>query len=132
MFESLSQRLTKVFSSLTGSGKLSESNMDAALDEIRAALLEADVHFRVAKDLIERVRATASGTEVTAKIKPGEMLIKVFHDELVEMMTSEGEPITFATGRPTVVLMAGLQGAGKTTTSAKLAVYLRKKFERKW
>lgn len=131
MFESLSQRLTKVFSSLTGSGKLSESNMDSALDEIRAALLEADVHFRVAKDLIERVRATAAGIEVTAKIKPGEMLVKVFHDELVDMMTSEGEAITFAAGRPTVVLMAGLQGAGKTTTSAKLAVHLRKSKKRK-
>ncbi len=131
MFESLSQRLTKVFSSLTGSGKLSESNMDTALDEIRAALLEADVHFRVAKDLIERVRATAAGTEVTSKVKPGEMLVKVFHDELVDMMTSEGEPISFASGRPTVVLMAGLQGAGKTTTSAKLAVHLRKSQKRK-
>ncbi|MFT7461668.1 MAG: signal recognition particle subunit SRP54 [Pseudohongiellaceae bacterium] len=131
MFESLSERLTKVFSSLTGSGKLSDSNMDAALDEIRAALLEADVHFRVAKDLIERVRAAAEGTEVTAKIKPGEMLIKVFHDELVDMMTSEGEPLTFAAGRPTVILMAGLQGAGKTTTSAKLAVHLRKTKKRK-
>lgn len=131
MFESLSQRLTKVFSSLSGSGKLSESNMDAALDEIRAALLEADVHFRVAKDLIERVAATAAGTAVTASVKPGEMLIKVFHDELVDMMTSEGEAITFASGRPTVVLMAGLQGAGKTTTTAKLAVHLRKTKNRK-
>jgi signal recognition particle subunit SRP54 len=131
MFETLSQRLTKVFSSLAGTGKLSDSNMEAALGEIRGALLEADVHIRVAKDLIDRVRDAATGTEVTANVKPGELLIKVFHDELVNMMSSEGEAITFASGRPTVLLLAGLQGAGKTTTAAKLAVRLRKTSKRK-
>jgi len=131
MFETLSQRLTKVFSSLTGSGKLTDSNMEAALGEIRSALLEADVHFRVAKDLIDRVRETAAGTEVVPSVKPGEFLVKVFHDELVDMMSSEGEAIAFAPSRPTVLLMAGLQGAGKTTTTAKLAVHLAKTRKRK-
>ncbi|MCB9899459.1 MAG: signal recognition particle protein [Planctomycetes bacterium] len=131
MFESLSKRLSQVFAGLAGRGKLSEANMDEGLGEIRAALLEADVHFRVAKDLVERVRDKALGTKVLESITAGQMLVKLFHDELVAMMTDEGEPIAFASGRPTVVLMAGLQGSGKTTTTAKLAVHLRDSRRRK-
>lgn len=135
MFESLSQRLSKVFSGLTGRGRLTEGNIEEGLAEVRAALLEADVHFRVAKDLIDRVKAEAVGTEVVQSVSAGQMLVKLFHDELVEMMSpseEEGsEPISFATGRPTVILMAGLQGAGKTTSTAKLAVHLRETRKRK-
>ncbi len=131
MFESLSQRLSGVFSGLTGRGRLTETNIEEGLSEVRAALLEADVHFRVAKDLIDRVKAKALGTEVVKSVSAGQMLVKLFHDELVEMMSSEGEPIDFAVGRPTVILMAGLQGSGKTTSSAKLAVHLRDTRKRK-
>ena len=134
MFESLSKRLSSVFRDLAGTGKLTESNMDEGLAEIRAALLEADVHFKVARDLVERVRTEAAGTEVLQAVKPGEMLVKVFHDQLVEMMAPPAEApdaIVFAPARPTVVLMAGLQGAGKTTSTTKLAVHLRKAHKRK-
>jgi signal recognition particle subunit SRP54 len=131
MFESLSERLGKVFSGLTGRGRLTESNVQEGLDEVRSALLEADVHFRVATDLIDRVRTEALGADVVKSVSAGQMLVKIFHDQLVEMMSSEGDPISFAHGRPTVVLMAGLQGSGKTTSTAKLAVYLRDQQHRK-
>ncbi len=105
--------------------------MEAGLTEIRAALLEADVHFRVATDLMDRVRAKAIGTEILKSVDAGQMLVKLFHDELVEMMSSEGEAFRFAKGRPSVVLLAGLQGSGKTTTAAKLGVHLRDVLKRK-
>lgn len=132
MFDSLSQRLRKVVSGLAGRGKLSESNMQEGLAEIRAALLEADVHFRVARELVERVEQAALGAKILESVSAGEQLVKIFHDELVALMQApDDEPIAFAKGRPTVVLMAGLQGAGKTTTSAKLAAHLRKDRKRK-
>jgi len=131
MFESLSTRLSKVFSGLTGRGRLSESNIEEGLAEVRTALLEADVHFRVAKDLIDRVKEKAIGTDVVKSVTAGQMLVKLFHDELVEMMSSEGDPVTLVTGRPSVILMAGLQGSGKTTSTAKLAVHLRDTRKRK-
>jgi signal recognition particle subunit SRP54 len=133
MFESLSQRLSSVFSGLTKPGRLSENNMEEGLAEVRSALLEADVHFRVARDLVDRVRTAAAGQEVLKSVSAGEMLVKIFHDELVAMMQADegDEPIVFAHDRPTVVLLAGLQGAGKTTTTTKLAVQLRDKQHRK-
>ena len=131
MFESLSQRLASVFSGLTRPGKLSESNIEEGLDEIRAALLEADVHFRVARDLVDRVREVAAGQQIIKSVSAGEMLVKIFHDELVAMMEADGEALSFVQGRPTVVLLAGLQGAGKTTTAIKLAVHLRDTRHRK-
>ncbi len=131
MFESLSQPLTKIFSGLSRRGRLSEQNMEEGLGEVRAALLEADVHFRVAKDLIERVKTKALGEKVLESVSAGQMLVKLFHDELVEMMTDAGEPFVFERGRPTVILLAGLQGAGKTTTASKLAVHLRDDRHRK-
>ncbi len=131
MFESLTQRLSKVLGGLTGGGRLTEKAVDEALEEVRAALLEADVHFRVVRDLIARVREQAVGQEIVKSVSAGQMLVKVFSDELVGMMSSEGEPFTFAGGRPTVVLMAGLQGSGKTTTTAKLAHWLRTEHRRK-
>ncbi|MGQ0552094.1 MAG: signal recognition particle protein [Planctomycetota bacterium] len=131
MFETLSKPLAKIFSGLTRPGKLTAANMEDGLAQIRAALLEADVHFRVAGDLVERVRAKALGTEILKSIKAGEMLVKLFHDELVDMLSAEGEAFRFAKGRPSVVLMAGLQGSGKTTTVAKLGVHLRDALQRK-
>ena len=131
MFESLSQRLSSVFSGLTGRGRLTEKNMEDGLSEVRAALLEADVHFRVAKDLVDRVRRAADGQKVLESVTAGQMLVKLFHDELVEMMTDEGEAFVFERGRPTVILLAGLQGSGKTTTCAKLGVHLRDQRHRK-
>src|SRR5262249_36112864 len=123
--EALSQPLARIFSGLSRPGKLTEQNMADGLAEIRGALLAADVHFRVAADLVERVRAKAAGTEILKSVNAGQMIVKLFHDELVEMLTAQGEPFRFASGRPTVVLLAGLQGSGKTTTCAKLGVYLR-------
>ncbi|HVQ27319.1 MAG TPA: signal recognition particle receptor subunit alpha, partial [Planctomycetota bacterium] len=131
MFEALSRPLSRIFSGLTRPGKLTEQNMEEGLDEIRAALLEADVHFQVAKDLIDRVREQALGTEILKSVDAGQMIVKLFHDELVALMAAPGEPLRFAKGRPTVVLLAGLQGSGKTTTAAKLALHLRDKLQRK-
>ena len=131
MFEALSQPLSRIFSSLSRPGKLTEQNMADGLAEIRGALLAADVHFRVAADLVERVRAKAAGTEILKSVDAGQMIVKLFHDELVEMLTAQGEPFRFASGRPTVVLLAGLQGSGKTTSCAKLGVWLRDQMHRK-
>ena len=131
MFEALSRPLSRIFSGLTRPGKLTEQNMEEGLDEIRAALLEADVHFQVAKDLIDRVREKALGTEILKSVQAGQMIVKLFHDELVALMDAPGEPLRFAKNRPTVVLLAGLQGSGKTTTAAKLALHLRDKQQRK-
>jgi len=131
VFEALSRPLSRIFSGLSRPGKLTEQNMEEGLDEIRAALLEADVHFQVAKDLIDRVREKALGTEILKSVQAGQMIVKLFHDELVALMAAPGEPLRFAKGRPTVVLLAGLQGSGKTTTAAKLALHLRDKQQRK-
>jgi signal recognition particle subunit SRP54 len=131
VFEALSRPLSRIFSGLSRPGKLTEQNMDEGLGEIRAALLEADVHFQVAKDLIDRVREQALGTEILKSVDAGQMIVKLFHDELVALMAAPGEPLRFAKGRPTVVLLAGLQGSGKTTTAAKLALHLRDKLQRK-
>ena len=131
MFEALSRPLSRIFAGLSRPGKLTEQNMDEGLGEIRAALLEADVHFQVAKDLIDRVREQALGTEILKSVDAGQMIVKLFHDELVALMVAPGEPLRFAKGRPTVVLLAGLQGSGKTTTAAKLALHLRDKLQRK-
>jgi signal recognition particle subunit SRP54 len=131
MFEALSKPLTRIFSGLSRPGKLTEQNMEEGLAEVRAALLEADVHFRVARDLIDRVREKAIGQQLLKSVDAGQMIVKLFHDELVEMMADPGEPFRFAGNRPTVVLLAGLQGSGKTTTTAKLGVWLRQNLQRK-
>jgi len=124
MFESLTRSMSKAFSRLTKPGRLTEKNMEEGLAEIRASLLEADVHFKVARDLLARVREKAAGERILESVDAGQMIVKLFHDELVDMMRAEGEPIRFARGRPTILLVAGLQGSGKTTTCAKLAVHL--------
>src|SRR5579864_4564755 len=125
MFENLQERLQKTFKSLRGQAKLTEENIDEALREIRLALLEADVNFKVVKQLIDQIRAKAVGQEVMTALSPGEQVIKIVRDELIEILGKDTARMKFASQPPTVVLMAGLQGSGKTTTSGKLAHWFK-------
>jgi|AntRauTorcE11897_2_1112592.scaffolds.fasta_scaffold00395_7 signal recognition particle subunit SRP54 len=133
MFESLSQRLGGVFDSLTGRGVLKEEDVNRAMREIRIALLEADVALPVAKDFIEKVRSRAVGETVLKSVKPGEQVVKIVHDTLVETLSAgEGEEeLNLAAKAPVPLLMVGLQGGGKTTTTAKLGKYLTEKQRKK-
>jgi signal recognition particle subunit SRP54 len=122
MFDGLGERLSSVFDRLTGRGVLSEKDVDEALREVRLALLEADVALPVVKTFIDKARERAAGEAVIRSVKPGEQVVKIVHDGLVEMLGGEEpEPLQLAVAPPAVILMAGLQGSGKTTTSAKLA-----------
>ncbi len=125
MFENLQEKLQHAFKSLRGQARLSEENIAEALREIRLALLEADVNFKVVKELIDRIQAKAVGQEVLAALSPGEQVIKIVRDELVETLGKDTARMKFASQPPTVVLMAGLQGSGKTTTSGKLAHWFK-------
>src|SRR5579872_3521680 len=125
MFENLQEKLQRAFKSLRGQARLSEENIAEALREIRLALLEADVNFKVVKELIERIQAKAVGQEVLTALSPGEQVIKIVRDELVETLGKDTARMKFASQPPTVVLMAGLQGSGKTTTSGKLAHWFK-------
>jgi signal recognition particle subunit SRP54 len=125
MFENLQEKLQRAFKSLRGQAKLTEENIDEALREIRLALLEADVNFKVVKQLIEQIRAKAVGQEVMMALSPGEQVIKIVRDELVAILGQDTARVKFASQPPTVVLMAGLQGSGKTTTSGKLAHWFK-------
>src|ERR1700758_1427738 len=125
MFENLQERLQKTFKSLRGQAVLSEENMQETLREIRLALLEADVNFKVVKQFVDQVQAKAVGQEVLTALSPGEQVIKIVRDELVEILGKDTARMKFASQPPTVVLMAGLQGSGKTTTSGKLAHWLK-------
>ncbi len=126
MFDNLSDRLNNVFRDLRGHGTLSEKNIQDALKEVRMALLEADVNFKVVKEFIATVQEKAVGTEVVQSISPGQQVVKVVHDELVNLLGGESVALDFTGKGPAVVLMVGLQGSGKTTTSGKLAKLLRK------
>src|ERR1700740_3400842 len=125
MFENLQEKLQRAFKSLRGQAKLTEENIDEALREIRLALLEADVHFKVVKQLIDQIKAKAVGQEVLTALSPGEQVIKIVRDEMVAVLGKDTAKLKFASQPPTVVLMAGLQGSGKTTTSGKLANWLK-------
>ena len=125
MFENLQGKLQRAFKSLRGQAVLTEENIAEALKQIRLALLEADVNFKVVKDLIDRIQAKAVGQEVLTALSPGEQVIKIVRDELVETLGKDTAKLKFASQPPTVVLMAGLQGSGKTTTSGKLANWLK-------
>ena len=125
MFDSLSGKLQQAFKNLRGLGKISEDNIADALREVRLALLEADVNFKVAKDFIETVKQKAIGQEVVRTVQPGQQIIKIISDELVTLLGSTNAALNLS-GQPTCILMVGLHGAGKTTTSAKLAKYLQK------
>ena len=125
MFENLQEKLQRAFKSLRGQAVLTEENIAEAMKQIRLALLEADVNFKVVKDLIDRIQAKAVGQEVMTALSPGEQVIKIVRDELVETLGKDTAKLKFASQPPTVVLMAGLQGSGKTTTSGKLANWLK-------
>lgn len=130
-FESLSERLGKVFKNITGKGKLSEKNMNDMLREVRMSLLEADVNYGVVKDFIARVKEQALGTEVMTSLNPGQMVVKIVHDEIVALLGSEDAPVNYKSSGITTVMMVGLQGTGKTTASAKIANVMKKKQSRK-
>ena len=125
MFDSLSQKLQAAFKNLRGLGKISEANVSDSLREVRLALLEADVNFKVARDFIERVKAKAIGQEVIQSVHPGQQVIKVIHDELVDLLGSQNAGLN-VTGNPASIMMVGLHGSGKTTSSGKLARLLHK------
>ncbi len=124
MFENLSEKLENIFKKLKGRGMLTEENVNASLKEIRMALLEADVNFKVAKDFVEDVRSKAVGKEVLESITPGQQIVKIVHDRLVELMGGTSSSIKFGSRIPSVIMLVGLQGCGKTTTAAKLALLL--------
>src|ERR1700678_2755490 len=126
MFENLTDKLQRAFKTLRGQGTLTEENITEALREIRVALLDADVNLNVANDLIEGIRAKAVGTEVLTAPSPSEQVIKIVRDELIGLLGKDTARFKFASQPPTVILMAGLQGSGKTTTSGKLAAWLKK------
>ena len=129
-FESLSNKLQQVFSNLKGKGKLTEKDVKAAMREVKLALLEADVNFKIVKDFINKVSEKAVGEEVLTGLNPAQQVIKFVNDGLVELMGSSQSKLTFSSKPPTVYMMAGLQGAGKTTTVGKLAGQLRKQGKR--
>ena len=126
MFENLSEKLQRSFKTLRGQGTLTDENINDALREIRVALLESDVNLTVARDLIEHIRAKALGAEVSTALNPSEQIVKIVRDELVALLGQDTARFKFAPQPPTVILMAGLQGAGKTTTAGKLAAWLKK------
>jgi len=127
MFENLSDKLDAVFRKLKGHGKLSEKNIEAGLKEVRMALLEADVHYRVAKKFIADVKERALGQEVLASLTPGQQVVKIVNEELTELMGSSHEDLNLSGSSPVSLMLVGLQGSGKTTTAGKLAVFLRSK-----
>jgi signal recognition particle subunit SRP54 len=126
MFENLTDKLQRAFKTLRGQGTLTEENIADALREIRVALLEADVNLNVVNDLIEQIRVKAVGTEVLTSLSPSEQVIKIVRDELIALLGKDTARFKFASQPPSVILMAGLQGSGKTTTSGKLAAWLKK------
>ena len=126
MFDTLSEKLQSVLSGLKGQGRLSEDDINKAMREIRLALLEADVNFKVVKQFVESVKERAMGADVLESLTPGQQVVKIVHEELVKLMGSASTKLTFSPRPPTVVLVAGLQGSGKTTVCAKLARHLTK------
>jgi signal recognition particle subunit SRP54 len=126
MFENLSEKLQRSFKTLRGQGTLTDDNINDALREIRVALLESDVNLDVARDLIEKIRAKALGSQVATALNPSEQIVKIVRDELIATLGTDTAKFKFAPQPPTVILMAGLQGSGKTTTSGKLAAWLKK------
>src|SRR5512143_2545097 len=126
MFDTLSERLRKTLGNLTGRGRISEADVDAAMREVRLALLEADVNFKVVKDFVGRVREQAVGVEVLRSLTPAQQVVKIVNDELVNVLGGGQSRLENASQPPTIIMLVGLQGSGKTTTAAKLALHLRK------
>src|SRR6202158_1967194 len=124
MFDNLSEKLQRTFKNLRGEGKLTAENMEAALREIRVALLEADVNFRVVKQLIENIRTKAMGEEVLTALSPSQQVVAIVRDELIRILGSHESRLRFANEPPSVIMVVGLQGSGKTTSTGKLARWL--------
>ena len=120
-FENLTEKLSRIFKKLRGQARLTESNMDEMLKEIRIALLEADVNYKVVKEFINNVKEKAIGQDVLTKLNPSQMITKIVHDELEELLGGGENEIQYQNNRPTVILLVGLQGSGKTTSAGKLA-----------
>ena len=131
MFETLQDRLSGIFDSLTGRGALSESDVDAAMREVRRALIEADVALEVVRGFVEKVKAEAVGQNVVKSGTPGQMVVKIVNDVMVEVLGGDAEPLNLNAEPPVPILMVGLQGSGKTTTSAKLAKQLNERDNKK-
>ncbi|MBU6140257.1 MAG: signal recognition particle protein [Proteobacteria bacterium] len=131
MFDNFSSKITQIFSQISGKKFISEDDLNATMREVRIALLEADVALQITKDFIERVKAEAVGKRVVNSVEPGQMIIKILHDELVKLLGGEKSEINFNSRQPVIILMAGLQGAGKTTSSGKLALRLKNKNHKK-
>ncbi|MFQ5574099.1 MAG: signal recognition particle protein [Terriglobia bacterium] len=130
MFDNLTERLQQVFSKLRSHGVLSQPQVDEALREVRLALLEADVNFKVVKDFVARLRERAVGQEVTKSVTPAQQVVKIVHDELTSLMGATNSKLTFASNPPTVIMVVGLHGSGKTTATGKLARYLKNQGKR--
>ena len=130
-FDSLSDRLNKTMRNIIGKGKLTDANMEDMLKEVRLALLEADVNYRVVKDFLNSVREKARGEDVLNSVEPGEMLVKIVHDEIVSLLGEEQSELQFKAGGITVIMMVGLQGTGKTTSAAKIARLCKTKYSRR-
>ncbi|TYT74908.1 signal recognition particle protein [Desulfobotulus mexicanus] len=126
MFDSLNERLGSVFKSLKGRGKLTEAHIEDGMKEVRMALLEADVHYRVVKQFVADVKARSLGREVMESLTPGQQVVKIVYEELTSLMGEASVPLDLSGPKPAVIMLVGLQGAGKTTTAGKLALYLRK------
>src|SRR3954471_80066 len=131
MFEGLSDKLSNILSGLTRRGALTEEDVGAALREVRRALLEADVALEVVRSFTDKVRARAVGAEVVKSVSPGQQVVKIVHDQLVEMLGADAEVIDLNAPAPVAILMVGLQGSGKTTTTAKIAKRLSDREKRK-
>jgi signal recognition particle subunit SRP54 len=127
MFEDLTQKLESVFKKIRGYGKISESNIADSMREVRRVLLDADVNYKVVKQFVEGVQKRAVGQEVIASLNPGQLIIKIIYDELIKLLGETQQEIKFASLPPTIIMVAGLQGSGKTTFCAKLALYLKNK-----
>ena len=127
MFESLSEKLNRTFKKLRGQGKLTEKNIEEALKEVRMALLEADVNYKVVKKFVEDIRQSAMGQEVLDSLTPGQQVIKIVHEELIRLMGGSRQELNLTGRTPFTLMLVGLQGSGKTTTAGKLALHLRKK-----
>lgn len=130
-FDSLSDRLNNAMRNVVGKGKLTDKNMEDMLKEVRLALLEADVNYRIVKDFLEEVRTKARGENVLNSVEPGEMLVKIVHDQIVDLLGNEDAEVHFREEGITTIMMVGLQGTGKTTSAAKIANIFKKKHERK-
>ena len=131
MFSSLSENFIKTFDKIKRKGTISQDDLEVALREIRISMLEADVALGVTKEFIANIKNKAIGEEVVNSVTPGQMIVKIVHDELKNILGAEEQDINLKISPPAIIMLVGLQGVGKTTTAAKLAAYLRKKYKKK-